>query len=1114
MSKGSHFTVKAPFLSEPVRVLSLEPLDSSRSIYQLQAVGTQTGKFYQQLLTADQLSQLSPVEVYTTRNFSGRAEGFFLAMEAHRIRYAYLFDPLHAVNVSQIDPLPHQIDAVYYHIIRQPRIRFLLADDPGAGKTIMAGLVLKELKHRGLVRRALIIAPGHLQEQWQREMKERFGEAFTIVNRSTLNAWWGRNIWQELPQVITSMDFAKQEEVLASLKDAEWDIVIVDEAHKMAAYQYGTKIRRTDRYRLGEGLSPRTKFLLFLTATPHRGDPENFRLLLELLEPGFFGTAEMVERAVANDDSPIFLRRLKEDLRDFEGRPLFPPRHVHTVKYHLSDDEVNLYNEVTRYVSLHMNKALQDARRNVAFAMLVLQRRLASSVYALRDSLERRRRRLSDLLKLGRWLQEQKGEINWEELDELDDAQEAERLKQEQELVEKLTTAQTQQELEEEIAKLEELIFLAKEVERKGVETKLNELRRVVENERLRETGEKLLVFTESVRTMEYLANRLQEWGFSVTTLHGGMNLDARIRAEHEFRDKAQIMVSTEAGGEGINLQFCSLMVNYDIPWSFTRLEQRMGRIHRYGQRKEVHIYNLVADNTIEGKVLYRLFERLEAARAQIRSDKVYDVIGEVVTDRRLEELLIEALSHRRTLDEILAEIDAVPDEEVLQRTRQALFEALATRYIDLQRILGDERTARENRLVPEYIEAFFERACRFFNIPAEKRKDNPKLWRVEFVPFELRNQPSDFKNRFGVVYDGYHKLAFEKEAARREEAEFIAPGHPLLEALIERLFRECSSDLESGATFGSTTGQKGWLWFLEGTVVDGNGETAGQRVVALFQDERGNFRITDPAILWDLVPLERQPEGETSMAIGETEERAAIAKAFTDVLEPYRRKLQEEREKQAEVKRKYGVRSLELLIAESDAKIADYEAREFKGEDVRRFLQPERRKNEELRARLEELKRQIERETKLSVPTPKLLGVARVVPYLGRGEVPEVEDPEVEAIGMKVVLEYERRQGRSPEDVSLVKCGYDIRSYAPDGSVRYIEVKARTHTGPIVLTTNEWRMAHRLGDDYWLYVVNEAKTTPKLFTIQNPAEVLHPEEKIVQYIVRDWHSSASQAEV
>ncbi len=1091
--------IESDFWPEPVRVLTIEPLGDRMKV---EAVGTRTQRFYSRLLSQTDLALVRIVSD-TQRDFLGDAEGFFLAIEAHRIRFAHQFDPLLAVNISQVDPLPHQIEAVYHYILRTPQIRFLLADDPGAGKTIMTGLVLKELKYRGLVQRTLIVVPGHLKDQWLREMKERFGESFTVIDRSTIHATWGRNVWQEHPQVITSMDFAKQEDVLATLAEVHWDLAVADEAHKMAAYRYGDKTSKTERYRLGELLSRTSQFLLFLTATPHRGDPENFRLFLELLEPGMFANTELLLESVQNRENPLFLRRLKEDLRDFENRPLFPPRRVFTKPYRLSDTEKRLYNAVTEYVETSYNKALATGKRNVAFALLILQRRMASSVRAVRRSLERRKERLEKLLKLGQWLAQ--GERIDE--DELEDAPESERLRQEEELIERLTSAETREELQEEIRTLEELVRLANEAERQEVETKLTELRRVMEDEKIRATGEKLLIFTESRETLEYLCEKLSAWGYSVVPLHGGMNLDARIRAEHEFREKAQVMVSTEAGGEGINLQFCALMVNYDIPWNPNRLEQRMGRIHRYGQHKEVHIYNLVASDTREGRVLHELFQKLQEIQAAMGSDRVFDVIGELVPERSLKDLIVEAIAHRRTLDEIVAEIAAIPNEEALRKVRAAALEALATRHIELHRILGEDRKAREQRLVPEYIERFFERSCAFLNIRLERRRDG--FWRVPQVPLEVRHVSREFKHCFGEPFREYNKLAFDKEKARRGDAVFVAPGHPLLEAILERVLAQGIPDARRGAIFADPDGKlDGWLWFLEGELRDGTNQIAGRRLFVLLQPRQGGLlRLVNSSILWDLKPSIPSQSIEPCPPEGEI-----IAYAAEHVLEAYRQELLEERQRQNEIKRKYGLRSLEQMILESDAKLIEYETRRAKGEPIPDAeIHNEQRRNEELRARKHTLEEEIRRSSSLLPSVPRVLGVARVLPMMSPD--PSMRpDADIEAIGMEIAMNYERSQGREPEDVSLQNLGYDIRSYAPDGTLRSIEVKARATTGAIVLTPNEWVMAQRLGDEYWLYIVENAATKPRLHRIQNPAARLQPEMEvsIVRYIITDWQKGVS----
>ncbi len=1094
------------FWPEPVRVLTVEQVGSR---IKLEAVGARTRQFYSHILGPQDLERVR-VSIEADRDFGGRGEAFFLAVEAHRIRYAHQFDPLLAVNISQVDPLPHQIEAVYHFILRNPRVRFLLADDPGAGKTIMAGLLLKEMKYRGLVRRTLIVMPGHLKDQWLREMKERFGESFTAVDRGVVTATWGRNIWQDQPQIITSMDFAKQDDVLAALSEVHWDLVVVDEAHKMAAYRYGEKLDKTHRYRLGELLSRTSQFLIFLTATPHRGDPENFRLFLDLLEPGMFATTDMLAESVQDRDNPLFLRRLKEDLRDFDGRPLFPPRRVHTKTYRLGEDEKRLYNAVTTYVETSYNRALATDKRNVAFALLILQRRMASSVRAVCRSLERRKARLEDLLRLGRWLAE-RGTVDE---DALEDAPEAERFQQEEELLERLTAAETREELQSEIDTLADLIRLARDAERREVETKLNELRKVTADERIRETGEKLLIFTESRETLEYLEEKLGAWGYAVTTLHGAMNLDARIRSEHEFRERAQVMISTEAGGEGINLQFCSLMVNYDIPWNPNRLEQRMGRVHRYGQQREVHVYNLVAEDTREGRVLRALFGKLERIQQALGSDRVFDVIGEVLPGRSLKDLIVEAISNRRTLDEILAEIEAVPDSEAIRRTREAAMEALATRHIDLQRVLGEDRQARENRLVPEYVERFFGRACAFLGIPVERRKD--ELWRVPHVPHEIRNVSHQFLNLYGEVFREYGKLAFDKQLARRNDAVFVAPGHPLLEAVVGRLLDETAEDVRRGAVFADIDGRlDGWLWFVEGEIRDGNHQVAGRRLFAVYQARDGSVQSANASVLWDLKP-ENGKAGNGPQNAGVIQDYAV-----EHVLDPYRSDLLRQRHRAAEIKRKYGLRSLEQMILDTDARLIEYATRRAKGETIPDVeIRNQEQRKQDLVSRKRGLEEEIQREQSLLPSTPRIVGVAQVIAQPARG-VGMRPDPEVERIGMGAAMEYERENGRAPHDVSKDNLGYDIRSTAPDGSYRYIEVKARSTEGPVVLTPNEWLMAHRLGDEYWLYIVQahfdgSRLVCKHLSAIRNPAVKLRAEEvtEVVRYIVKDWNVNDADAGV
>jgi superfamily II DNA or RNA helicase len=1109
--------LKGPFWPEKVRVISVKKISESQ--IKIEAVGLEYNQFYNPILSEEDIKAIE-IQEGKPFLFSADGESIFLYLESQRIRNAFQFDPLCAVSVSQIDPLPHQIEAVYSYILRNPIIRFLLADDPGAGKTIMAGLLLKELKYRGLINRTLIVVPGHLKDQWLREMKEKFQENFSIVDRNIMNAEWGTNVFTSRNQVIVSMDFAKQDDVLLALKDSEWDLCIVDEAHKMAAYRYGQEVNKSQRYTFGEHISPLTKHLLFLTATPHRGDPENFLLLLNLLKPGLFADTSMLSESIQNQDNPLFLRRLKEDLKDFDGKPLFPPRKVETIKYNLSDDEKILYNSVTEYVENHFNKALEKENRNVAFALTILQRRLASSARAIRKSLERRCGRLKELYAMGqRFLENQKVEYDEEDIEDLE---EKERWKQEEELLEKLTSAENLDELKDEIEKLEELVALAREVEKKEIETKLNELRKVMEAEKIQETKTKLLIFTESKDTLEYLVEKLSKWGYSVTYIHGGMNLDARIKAEADFRNNAQIMVSTEAGGEGINLQFCWLMVNYDIPWNPNRLEQRMGRVHRYGQQHEVHIYNLVAVDTREGKILNRLFDKLAQIREHLGSDRVFDVIGEVLVGKSLKDLILDAIANRRTMEDILRDFESIPDDEAIRKVKEASIEALATRHIDLTRILGEQRKAIENRLVPEYIEEFFERAAKVLDIKMEKREDG--LWRITSVPFEIRNQSNDFKIKFGEVQKEYAKISFDKEKAFKLQAEFVAMGHPLLESVLNAILTRFAPGALSGAVFIDPEGKRdGVIWFLEAEIRDGSNAVAGKRLFAVYQNsgissqesgitkEQLNSQplsFVNPAILWDLKPI-KSPDPQPLIP----DKDSVVSFVISKGLEDYRKEILERRLRDAEIKKKYGIRSLESMILESDGKLAEYETRRMMGENIpEATIKNEMRRKEDLEHKRQQLEKEIEAEIHLYPTEPKIIGVIRVVP--GEAHTEMVSDKEIEQIGMSVAIEYEKKNGRTPEDVSSQNLGYDIRSFDEKSNYRYIEVKARAKEGAVALTPNEWLMAQRLKEEYWLYIVVNASSKPELYFIQDPASKLEPykEIDIVRYVVKNWREKAEMA--
>jgi superfamily II DNA or RNA helicase len=1136
-------------------VVRAEPRGTGRFLIEAVTLDEQA-RLISRLFRREELATLQIAVEDGRPTLNGDPLGFKLAAEATRIRLAYTYDPLFAVSIARIDPLPHQLEAVYGHMLRQPRLRFLLADDPGAGKTIMAGLLLKELKLRGAVSRTLIVAPANLAPQWQRELAEKFDESFDLVDRSAL-ASRGSRAWEVTDQCVVSLDLAWRADALESLARARrWDLVIVDEAHKMAAYQRGAKLERTRRYRLGEILANHTEHLLLLTATPHKGDPENFRLLLQLIDPDLFADTEILGRAVQRRENPIFLRRLKEDMVDFDGRPLFPPRHVLTLGVELTEPEQQLYEAVTDYVADSFNRALAEDNRNVTFALIVLQRRLASSVRAIRRSLEHRRNRLQALCEEVRGnpslLEAARRGDTLEDLSE--DAPELERWEAEARAL-RFTLARNLDELEAEITILNNLAEQAQTVEDAGPERKLDELRHVMEQRDLLHTGEKLLIFTEAKDTLDYLIENLQHWGLRVTHIDGTMAPPERYRAEGQFRDPdgAQVMVATEAAGEGINLQFCHLMLNYDLPWNPTRLEQRMGRIHRYGQRYEAYIYNLVATSTREGMVFHALLDKLERMREGLGQDRVFDVVDQLLEGVSLEQLIRDALANRLTFEEVRERVLARLDSDQGARLRDATLAGLATRYVDLTRLRADCQRAAEARLVPAYIRDFFIQALRVL-APGRLEPRDDGFWRIPYVPAFLRELPEPLRRRYGVPAESYLALTFDKADLEDDRAlTFVGPGHALFEAVVHHVLARYCPDLAAGAFLRDPEDKAaGMYWLLQGNVEDGLGRAAGRRLFTIYQPlDGGPLRAVSPGRLLDFEPPpsvragpQSSPNTSSHVTAGQQSGKTSaesdtrvVAEPFASlltmaedieewsldhVLEPYLAELQVERAHETGIIRDYLRRSFDTLIARSQGKLMEYEQRAARGIDMGLSIQDERRHLDDLRRRQATRAAEVEREALLALGAPEILGVAAVMTVndagrstLRTGERPMRRSDLVEEAAMAYAVAHETGRGWAVEDVSAQSPGYDLLSRGPTGEVRYIEVKGRAGVGAVELSANEWLKAEQLGEAYWLYIVTDALTSPGLHVVQDPAHRLAREEVMPQVRYRvaqqGWRRVAEQ---
>jgi superfamily II DNA or RNA helicase len=867
---------------------------------------TPTGKVANELLYRHDEARLEVVQRGRPWSFDGDGALFRLVSEAHRIHLAHLFDPVLAVHTSVVEPLPHQITAVYEAMLPRQPLRFLLADDPGAGKTIMAGLLMKELIARGDLQRCLVVCPGSLAEQWQDELYRRFQLPFEILTNDKLEAARTGNWFVEQNLIIARLDkLSRNEDVQEKLKtpDAFWDLIVCDEAHKMSATFFGGEVKYTKRYKLGHLLSTLTRHFLLMTATPHNGKEEDFQLFMALLDGDRF-EGRFRDGVHVADVSDIMRRMVKEDLLKFDGTPLFPERIAYTVPYKLSDPEARLYKEVTEYVREEFNRAdaLQNDKRagTVGFALTILQRRLASSPEAIYQSLRRRKERLESRLRElelidrggGIALDTTTGEpaLDADDLEDLDEAPEGEVETAEEEILDRATAARTIVELKAEIETLKRLESLAQTVRRSGEDKKWRELASLL-SENVTVVRQKLVIFTEHRDTLSYLESRIATLlgrKEAIVVIHGGVGREDRLKVQESFRHdpEVQVLLATDAAGEGINLQRAHLMVNYDLPWNPNRLEQRFGRIHRIGQTEVCHLWNLVASETREGDVYTKLLEKLDQAR-QALGGQVFDVLGKLQFEgMALRELLIRAIRYGDQ-PEVRARLTTIVDNALDRGHLQDLLEdhSLARESMDatrVHRIREDMERAEARRLQPHYVESFFLEAFQRLGGTAKLRE--PRWYEITHVPAPVRNRD----RLIGIgepVLPRYERIVFEKSLIAPQgelPAAFVCPGHPLLDSAID-LTLERHRDLLRRGTVLVDDGDPGLsprvLFYLEHAIQDagitrtGERRVVSKRMLYVELDAVGTARHLHYAPYLDYRPLTADEPGVDAVA-GPSRER------------------------------------------------------------------------------------------------------------------------------------------------------------------------------------------------------------------------------------------------
>ena len=1089
--------LEGPVLPEPVRVVHVEPLGER---IRVGGEGLRTGRYHQLLLDETQLQELrvAPAE----GAYDGDPLKFRLGIEAQRLALAYEYDPYFSLSISRVDPLPHQVEAVYDYMLPLPRIRFLLADDAGAGKTIMAGLLIRELKLRGMLERALIVSPANLAFQWQREMWDRFRERFDILRGVDLKNAYGTNPWADKPQVITSIDWAKRDEVKESLSRARWELIVVDEAHRMSARDAEHK---TDRYQLGELLAELTDHYLLLTATPHRGDPENFALFLQLLDRDAYAHVRSLEEAMRRQQAPFYLRRTKEALVSFPDpetglvRRLFTDRETRSASFDLAPDELAFYEALTRYVQDQSIRAAGDLSPRglaIGFTMAMYQRRFASSLYAARRSLERRllkvERKLRDLAEKKVARAKEFDERRLDEVEELTD----EEVTQLEEEAEEASIAEDRALLEAERGGLQDLIDQAKALEARDVSSKLAKLHEVLTDERVfADARNKLLIFTEHKDTLDFLVGKLTGWGLNVTQIHGNMPVGdrdtpgTRLHAERAFKEESQIMVATEAAGEGINLQFCWLMVNYDIPWNPMRLEQRIGRIHRYGQENDCLIFNFVAQNTREGQVLNVLLERLKEIRTALGSDQVFDVVGQVVPANFIERLLRDHYAGRITRDEMVERVVREVEPGRFERITKSALEGLARRQLNLSRLVGKRAEAKERRLVPEVIEEFFLQAAPMAGLAP--RRERPFVARIGRVPRHLLQVAQGLEHRFGRLGREYRRVTFERALLEDDPTlEWVTPGHPLFETVREETWARVQDDLRRGAVFYDLHRERpARLDVFAASVKDGLGTTLHRRVFVTEAGEAG-LTLRQPTLFLDLTAGVGPPPSLPGLASRGEAEAFLLEHGLT----PFLNEVRLEREREIDAIARHVELSLNTLIDRTQVQVDGLMQREQRGEEgAAGNLKQAMERLEQLNDRLDRRRQELASQRQFALADLVHLGAAWVLPHPDRTGAygGMVTDPAIEAIAMQVAMQHERDRGWQPQDVSAESRGFDVLSKDPaTQAVRFIEVKGRAGTGVVALTANEYRTAQRLAADYWLYVVFDCASTPRLQRVSDPARL------------------------
>ncbi len=928
----------------------------------------------------------TPLRRAQSLDFDTPAE-FYLLTEATRLSLAYEHDRLVSLSNSRTKLEPYQVAAVH-KVTSAWEQRFLIADDVGLGKTIEVGMILKELKARHRADRILILCPAGLALQWRREMAEKFDEPFEVLHSRMLREWRstkpaGEELSVRYPQAIVSIDTAKPREEHSNAPDfteAHWDVVVVDEAHRVA--QHGVSETLNKRHVLARDIAPSCDALLLLSATPHDGDPNAFHSLVSLLDPLRFPSPNEI---TPEDLDPLMVRRGKGEIRRDDGSPLFPPRWVKTTPVEFTAAELDLYNAVTNYVRDGYRQANEQRDTAVGFLMVLLQKRMVSSIAAIRKSLERRLIALEHPEAATLTPQERR------ELRDRDDDDEALSDQQREALQEKLEAARlklSEPAHQAEMAVVRHLVNQARAI---TVDSKARELRRFVDGLLAQSPDEKILIFTEYTDTLDYLRDEVLADLGPIAQIYGGMDMEERLRQEQFFAGpEARLMLATDAAGEGINLQFCHLMINYELPWNPNRIEQRIGRLHRYGQTRAVRAYNLQVLNTREGIILAKLLDKIETIERQL-GGYAPNVLGLASSEgailSRLGELIMDAIS-----EDTDPEITADHVAEAFDARQRMYVQLELDLFMPLQNFdkgAADRLIERSRELAPTNadIEAFMRRFCEIHGGRVENTRE----------PRVVRLRPPQAIADGRRVQQNYPSITFDRETAYQRKArdvQFVAFGHPLLAAAVElgrrRTPRLCGAAAAVEMPREDLECDGGVLLHYTVRFTDSQGRTLSEEFVPVFVPLAGD---PDLATGRRLVQLDGQPvaapdENDRVLELVCELDRIETAgnAAVTELVQETYRRMQAERKRQAEVNLA-SLRTFQVAKAERlRASIRDFQRRLENGEDMSIAIRRAEYELEQLDGDCAIRRERIESRRHVQVESPELLNLAVLVAADGVG--------------------------------------------------------------------------------------------------------------------------------